>query len=552
MLRTLQLYISRELIKTFTLSAVGLTLVFSLCGGVLNMIQAEVLTALQVARILGFILPVALTLTLPVSALFACAMVYGRIAADNEFDACKASGINIHRLLLPALLLSIFTAAFTFTFTNYILPTFVGRLEALVRKDLEKIVIQAFGTRGYIKYGQYVLYARNAQMIGSDEGHKTVHITDGAFLQIESESLRTCGTAEEVRVDFLPPLHEGGNPVVSAAMQNVRALDISRDQFYQERHQPIQSMEIPSTVKQKVKWLTLPELLHFRHDLLQLNDVQEQVASIRLLIKEASFYDWLAKRLREGPVTFKEQNRSYTLRAGRVTLDPADYRPDLFNVQITEKTPDFKRDYKAERAVVRVKRGGGGVPDMIQFILRGNASFVDSRDPRHPIEKREIALPEVPAPPEAVPDVSQLSAHEVLAVPQHDGPTRLADLRNNNFPPLGLGSRLENARHSVRKDVLETGLEIIGVIHSRLAFSVSVLTMLVLSAGLAIIYRGGQILTAFAISFIPGLFVVVMNITGRQLAENYATQMAGIALIWGAIVLVAITDVIVLTKFLRR
>jgi hypothetical protein len=450
------------------------------------------------------------------------------------------------------MLLSIFTCCFTFAFTNYILPTFVGRLEALVRKDLEKIVIQAFGTRGYIKYGQYVLYARNAEMIGRDEGHKTVHITDGAFLQIESESLRTCGTAEEVRVDFLPPMHEGGNPVVSAAMQNVRALDINRDQFYRERHQPIQSMEIPSTVKQKVKWLTLPELLEYRQDLLKLGEVQEQVSAIRLLIKETSFYDWLARKLREGPVTFKDKNRSYVVRASRVTLDPADYRPDLFNVQIVETTPEYKREYKGERAVVRVKRGGGDVPDTVQFIVRGNPSFVDSRDPRHPIEKREIPLPEVPAPAESLVDVTQLTANDVLAVPKQEGPTRLADLRSTQIEPLGLGSRVENARHSVRKDVLDKGLEIVGVIHSRLAFSVSVLTMLVLSAGLAIIYRGGQILTAFAISFVPGLFVVVMNIMGRQLAENFGTQMVGIGLIWGAIVLVAITDVIVLTLFLRR
>src|SRR5690349_12544578 len=108
MLKTLQFYVSRELIKTFLLAAVGLTLVFSLCGGVLNMIQAEVLTVIQVAQIFGFIVPLSLTLTLPVAALFACAMVYGRLAADNEFDACRASGVNIFRLLIPAMGLSVF------------------------------------------------------------------------------------------------------------------------------------------------------------------------------------------------------------------------------------------------------------------------------------------------------------------------------------------------------------------------------------------------------------------------------------------------------------
>ena len=106
MVGILQRYIARELLKTFGLATIALTLTFSLCGGVMNMIQAELLTAVQIARMMAFVLPIATTLTLPVAALYACANVYGRLVADNEFDACKASGINIHRLLAPAMALS--------------------------------------------------------------------------------------------------------------------------------------------------------------------------------------------------------------------------------------------------------------------------------------------------------------------------------------------------------------------------------------------------------------------------------------------------------------
>ena len=224
MLRTLQAYVARELFKTFALTAIGLTLTFSLCGGIMNMIQAEVLTTLQMVRILMFVIPVALTLTLPVSALFACAIVYGRFASDNETDACKASGINIHRLLWPAVWLSIFTGLFTFTFTNFLIPTFIENLDAMVRKDLEKIVIHALSMRGYVRQPPYVLYAREAQLPNPGSNQKVIDIRNAAFIELDNDNLRSCGTAEAVRVDFFNK-SETGNPMVAASMFGVRGLE---------------------------------------------------------------------------------------------------------------------------------------------------------------------------------------------------------------------------------------------------------------------------------------------------------------------------------------
>jgi hypothetical protein len=121
-----------------------------------------------------------------------------------------------------------------------------------------------------------------------------------------------------------------------------------------------------------------------------------------------------------------------------------------------------------------------------------------------------------------------------------------------NLPDLGLGRRVHNARISGGRDLLRIGLEIKGIIHSRLAFSASVLVTLIFAAALGIIFRGGQLLTAFTISFIPGLLVVIMNIMGRQLAEKSGTALIGITIIWAGIGLVAIADAVVLTRFLRR
>jgi len=95
-------------------------------------------------------------------------------------------------------------------------------------------------------------------------------------------------------------------------------------------------------------------------------------------------------------------------------------------------------------------------------------------------------------------------------------------------------------------------LDITGIVHARAAFSVSVFVLVILGAALGIILRGADYLTAFFVSFLPGLFIVVSIVMGRQLTENTNTTNVGIAIIWGSIVLVAAADALVLTRFLRR
>ena len=59
-------------------------------------------------------------------------------------------------------------------------------------------------------------------------------------------------------------------------------------------------------------------------------------------------------------------------------------------------------------------------------------------------------------------------------------------------------------------------------------------------------------MTAFGISFVPGLMMTVLIIMGRQLAENTNTSTVGIAIIWGGLAAMALVDVGVMTRFLRR
>jgi len=552
MLGTLQLYITRELVKTFVLTAIGLTLVFSLCGGVFNMIEAEVLTAVQIAKILGFILPIATTLTLPVSSLFACAIVYGRFASDNEIDACKASGVNIHRLLAPAVGLSVFTAVFTFVAINFVIPRFATRLEAIIRQDIQKVAMQALSSKGHLRWGPYVVYARSCTT-SEDSASKVLNLVGAAFLIMEKDNLSSCGTAEQVAVDF--SAGKDGNPAVRASMYGVRRMDLERNQLDELNAQSFKTMSLPSKIEQKPKLLDLWQLLYYRKHPTEFVEVQDRMFRTREQVRKALFYRYAVEQLTgdEKVLQLKSDRRRLTIQAKRVVLDRIDSVPTIDNATVVEEWDGRRRDYVADRCSIRVKRGFGDEPDMVHVKLQGNVSFVDSLDPTKKNEPKEIDLEDVPVPAHVAKKEKQLSDVDLLGFqPSEFQASLLEDFSIEDFPSLGLGERIDDARISTARDVIKLGLEITGIVHSRLAFSAGSLVTLVLAAGLAIVFRGGQLLTAFVISFIPGMLLVVINIMGRQLAENANTALLGVMVIWAGIALLAVTDGVVLVRYLRR
>ncbi|HEY3226266.1 MAG TPA: LptF/LptG family permease, partial [Planctomycetota bacterium] len=110
----LQRYIFRELVFTF---AVAFAILVTVCavGLIFNMFRTyEGVT-------LSFIfdaLPMAFSFMAPwallVASTLTATMVYGRLAAENEIDAMRTSGIHIGRIFAPAFLFAVFVFIFAF------------------------------------------------------------------------------------------------------------------------------------------------------------------------------------------------------------------------------------------------------------------------------------------------------------------------------------------------------------------------------------------------------------------------------------------------------
>jgi lipopolysaccharide export system permease protein len=89
---------------------------------VLEMVVGRDIPAAMVARLFMYNLAWMLALAVPMAALVAPLMAFGRFSADNEIVAFKASGINPLRLIMPVLIASAGVGLALIWFNNHVLP----------------------------------------------------------------------------------------------------------------------------------------------------------------------------------------------------------------------------------------------------------------------------------------------------------------------------------------------------------------------------------------------------------------------------------------------
>jgi len=74
-----------------------------------------------------------LALAIPMAVLISTLMAFGRLSADNEIAALKASGVHLYRLIAPILILAALLAAGMERFNNCVLPDVNHRTRLLTR-----------------------------------------------------------------------------------------------------------------------------------------------------------------------------------------------------------------------------------------------------------------------------------------------------------------------------------------------------------------------------------------------------------------------------------
>ncbi len=144
MLRILDRYILKEVTPSFLLG-IGVFTFVLLLNEILRLAQRLVTqsaTASETAGILLNLLPSVLCLTIPMGFLLGVLIALGRLSADSEIVAMRASGVSLYRLLVPVLL----TAAAGWLLTSHLIISVLPDSNQRVRQLLFQVMTSQAGT----------------------------------------------------------------------------------------------------------------------------------------------------------------------------------------------------------------------------------------------------------------------------------------------------------------------------------------------------------------------------------------------------------------------
>jgi len=240
----IQRYILREHVGPF-FSAMGTIVLIFLLNIVfrdLGKLLGKGISALTIIEFFFLNLAWILALAIPMAVLIATLMAFGRLSADSEIAALKASGFNLYRLILPVLMAAAVLTVATERFQNIVLPEFNHRVRLLTYDMHRKKPTLAL--EPYVIFDDIPKYAIMVQEVDPDG--KTLH--DIIIHDNSDPSFSKTILAERADVAFqgermvLTLYHGEMHEVAVQKLENYRRLEF-------DRHRII--IEVPNMVMKR-------------------------------------------------------------------------------------------------------------------------------------------------------------------------------------------------------------------------------------------------------------------------------------------------------------
>lgn len=195
-MRKITRYVLFELLSVFLVTLTGITLLLILAG-VAGQGVKEGLGFGPILRMIPFVVPVALQISVPATILMATSSVFGRMSVDNEIVAIKSLGISPIAVVTPALVLAFFVS-FVAVWINDIAVSW-GRagMQRVIAESVEEVAYRLLRTQRAYQAPTFSINVKdvvgrqliepNIQIHGS-RGGKTVRIhADEAELKSDPE-----------------------------------------------------------------------------------------------------------------------------------------------------------------------------------------------------------------------------------------------------------------------------------------------------------------------------------------------------------------------------
>ena len=527
MLVTLHKYIFRELLRVFLFAVIGLTLILSL-GSILQPVQEYGVGPRQVVYLMASFLPITLTFVLPLAALFAGALIYGRFASDNELDACRASGISLITLTFPGLVLAILVALANLFLSFHVMPIFVHRAERSLKADAKQIVFRNIQRRRFYELPpdkRYLIYADRAD-IQNDA------LLGVVVAEMKDNEMKSVTTAEVAEVHF--KLHDTFNEV------QITAYGASRMDALGEGRAGTMSVsqEFGSLLGDEIRFKKLDEMTEIAADMMRFYPIEklarQTYTQLILELLARDIQTWIdTSSGRTLDASGEQSGRAYELlgmpHSVQLTADRCEIGDEEIElsgrIEIVEYDTADKRTLSTmtcESATLHIEEG-----------VSAPTLTLDLHSPQQ-VETGEFKLRHVIR-GLILPQTVQTTANEFKT---RNGSLRIEKLASGftELPGLNPSEDLARLRAQLDRLIRKTSVEIQSEIHTRLVFGAGCIPMILIGIGLGILKKGGHLLSAFGASCVPAAMLIMCIMSGKQLTENLSAQtVSGIALMWAGL-----------------
>ena len=565
MSRTLFWYIFKDLIKIFALTCGALAGIMSF-GGLLKPLTEHGLNATQVGQILYYFMPAMTSYSLPIAALFATTMVYGRLSADNELTACRACGLSYLTLAIPALLLGVVVAICSLVLMSFVVPVATLKVEQVIYSNLARMVANEIERTHSLRFpgagDDLRVYAEGAQVQPPDPTRPTEQ-----RVTLLGPMLTQYGSPTPLDPRARPPTDFWMAKSATAVLQHDEAnkrvlmwIELQGgNRFPRQFRGAVQGgieqtqigpMILESPVRENTKFMTLQQL----QDLYTHPDKSQRIrnATDDLIRREqiTKYLQTLALQL-NGPA------RSVTISSGTgpageaFTLfrgaEPARVERGVLLLtpapQQTERLLRFRQD-----------RGGGVVLNVearqVHVVATPDADATRMLVRVELYDARVEHVGSEPSDREAFP--------RTLRVPMPPEVKALSSMTAEQF--LQTESLTPADRNKLLRELIVIGNRVMGELMSRASFAVSCLFLVMVGCALGMMFRSGNFLSAFAVSVAPALLCITLIITGQHTCENVPHDITnfknpltvGLTIIWTGNAIVLVVAVALLGRLQRQ
>lgn len=620
--RTLFWYIFRDLMKIFFMANGALAGIMSF-GGLLRPLTHQGLDVGQIGKLLGYFNLAMLTYSMPIAALFATTVVYGRLSADNEVTACRAGGLSHLTVALPAFVMGVFVALLSLIFLCFIVPVYTMKAEQTLYSNIAKLIAGRIQREHKIDLGPGVtIFAQEAVIPDNktaSNGEQMVILKGPTIETIErpynhapppqnigstprdpSEPIydptyhipKDFYTASEAFI-YIEQLGKGQERATGKVQMRIHLVDGLK--FPREFQGGVQMgveatnygpIEMDSPTREDPKFMDVWKLKRLYNNPLQAEKVKRVVDDLVRQDQEALFSKDLWDELNnKGEAVFHVGNNETYIVHRDLSAPPAVIRAHgeviipaaIPSVELTElAAAQISADAGMRAATLppMMAMPGEISPDQRPITFR---RVIEGQSPPDMFGREAHLLVR----PGADPDTFHvtLELYDVLSrsgtemVPRGSYPQSFTvpipkDVAAIQKEGLAYYNRLDAGnpeRQAVGRARLVLFNQLLAESHSRVSFAISCLVLVMVGCALGLMFRSGNFLSAFAVSFIPALLTITLIVAGQRVSGSVPDQLKteiskytntplsmGMSLIWAGNCVNFVLAVVLLGRLQRK